>query len=443
MSPWALLGIAPTADAAAIRRAYARKLKLTRPDEDPEGFQGLVQARDAALDEAVAITDGSCAEEEEEEAEPEQEAAPLLLAAQRGDEARRDPPPDAELAEADPAPIVIREVGEPDSALVSSAPIPRIVVTDEDVTPASNRGFSLEASAHHRARARQIATQVRRLLSGSNEPDAELARLIGESATLPRGPRREVEAALIEAAGRDLRLPNGRFNHVSVEQVRAIFTHGETAFGWLRDDKLIHTILGPRDAAAFCLIGQEEDDWRSDRRPRIPDSDARVLFAKTRRLMRAYERFRRRGRPAWHFDIFAFPVPPLWAYYYHRTGLAFATMGILTAAGVLMLDADSPFDASNLAGVGILVATCLGMALLADRFILWGAARAVRRARNELLYDAKLRADFLRRHGPRPREFIALLIFALFSSLFLTLPYVGAYVRLQQAAAALAALMGW
>ena len=47
--PWSILGIAPTVDEKAIRKAYALKLRETRPDENPTGFQMLVEARDAAL----------------------------------------------------------------------------------------------------------------------------------------------------------------------------------------------------------------------------------------------------------------------------------------------------------------------------------------------------------------------------------------------------------
>ena len=48
---WAhdLLGIGTDADERAVKRAYAVLLKKTRPDEDPAGFQRLVEARDHAL----------------------------------------------------------------------------------------------------------------------------------------------------------------------------------------------------------------------------------------------------------------------------------------------------------------------------------------------------------------------------------------------------------
>jgi hypothetical protein len=49
MSPFELLGLAADADERAIKRAYAQRLRVTRPDDDPQGFQRLHAAYQAAL----------------------------------------------------------------------------------------------------------------------------------------------------------------------------------------------------------------------------------------------------------------------------------------------------------------------------------------------------------------------------------------------------------
>lgn len=57
MTAWETLGIKPTNEEPAIKRAYAAKLKIIRPDEDPEGFQQLREARDEALYLAPFVND--------------------------------------------------------------------------------------------------------------------------------------------------------------------------------------------------------------------------------------------------------------------------------------------------------------------------------------------------------------------------------------------------
>ena len=49
MDCWHILQIAPTSDERAIKRAYAKLLKTTRPDDDAEGYQRLREAFDEAL----------------------------------------------------------------------------------------------------------------------------------------------------------------------------------------------------------------------------------------------------------------------------------------------------------------------------------------------------------------------------------------------------------
>ena len=46
--PWNALGLDGPADLGAVKHAYAQKLKLTHPEEDPEGFQQLHAAYQAA-----------------------------------------------------------------------------------------------------------------------------------------------------------------------------------------------------------------------------------------------------------------------------------------------------------------------------------------------------------------------------------------------------------
>lgn len=71
---FALLGLPRDADERAIKRAYAQRLRATRPDEDPAGFQRLNEAYRRCLELATQRAARSRASDERDRAEDEDEA---------------------------------------------------------------------------------------------------------------------------------------------------------------------------------------------------------------------------------------------------------------------------------------------------------------------------------------------------------------------------------
>ncbi|HEU4780744.1 MAG TPA: hypothetical protein VFS58_12755 [Steroidobacteraceae bacterium] len=117
MSPfeetWATLGIAPTSDKQALRRAYAARLKVTNPEDDPEGFKKLREAYEFAL------SLGSYALVDEQERD-DQDSAPCVPLVETA--APPQPPSDATAMALESALMALthelRHGGEPDARKV-------------------------------------------------------------------------------------------------------------------------------------------------------------------------------------------------------------------------------------------------------------------------------------------------------------------------------------
>ena len=73
MDCWTVLDLTPTSDERAVLRAYAKKLRETRPEDDPEGFQRLLAAREQALAWRERVPPPPPPASEDEEDEPLEE----------------------------------------------------------------------------------------------------------------------------------------------------------------------------------------------------------------------------------------------------------------------------------------------------------------------------------------------------------------------------------
>jgi uncharacterized RDD family membrane protein YckC len=95
MPPWDSLQIEPTADARAIKKAYARLLKQHRPDQNAAAFQQLHHAYKTALQLAEQQAEAMPASPPPREAEPEQLANWTI---QLPPVAQPEPPPEPDPA---------------------------------------------------------------------------------------------------------------------------------------------------------------------------------------------------------------------------------------------------------------------------------------------------------------------------------------------------------
>ncbi|WP_157091461.1 J domain-containing protein [Methylobacterium nodulans] len=413
---WTVLGLEPTSDIGAIRRAYARKVKAVRPDADPNGFQRLREARDSALRQASGLR---------------QVEAPLA--------------PEAMIST---EPLTGIDEDGPEAAPHEGGPAVSIRIN----------GFAeLEAAAGHWEKAQELARRLGSIAGSSWEAVDAVAysAVLQEASTLPQGPRQEVEAKVVELLGRKGQPETGPMSQDYFNRLCPLVVQAATVFDWCHDDSVIHAVLGPRHGAAFLTLIREalfasdpKRQWPgSESGPEVieflDERDARAFFEATPQYLSAYQSLRSRGEwPVW-LDPFAGALPWLWALRRRRwITLLLILCALWIALGIAQLsDPGSRAYYVSPWFVILSVLLCLGLHLAvglgADRIMMSAAVRASRAASRARLFDPVQREQFLREKG-RPIGWGAL-AFLLYISVVLKFvpfillfgPYVGIIAILQ------------
>jgi len=276
-TPWEVLGLEEeSADRRKIRRAYALKLKTIRPDEDPQAFQQLREARDEAMWELQFRDDMARMEAEEQATEetgpvPAGEAAPAAAPPASDSEAAGVSEPAAESPAPDQgaAPMETTEQSSgakptgraepPASASSASREVPKregasygADALEDDLLPGGEQAVAVE----------DVSQRLQRLFAkGANPWDVDEVRaLLAQMALLSFYERRDLEFDLVNMFGDNLEIaPDAENRRDRLRQRRKVMALLNEEFGWLDNDRIIYNALAFDRADDFIdLLPQPE-----------------------------------------------------------------------------------------------------------------------------------------------------------------------------------------
>lgn len=398
MSHWALLGIPPTQDKGAIRRAYARRLKALRLDREADAFQNLLAARARALQEA----DHPSLPIEDARGEPDGAETDHILG-------RADPPIEAENGQR-----------------------ARVVETDlleHEVGPRPLLGggkIGAGKLAHLEARLTMCLAPLER--PGETVDMVLLDAILHRIADLPLGSRRDAERfCLIQLASR-LKRSDDTFDPIRALRVRPILLACDHLLGWSVSDDLVLDTLDARDANTVTLMLDARDSEPSSMKlapaARLRRFDAQVLLEETPRLFSLYKTVVAGGALPWHCDPWCVPAPYIWAF--RRRYWAISVAWYMAGAGASALAFASRGSAGDLVtlSAALTVIVCFAGGFLADRMVFLQSWRIARKADRRGLFDAVERKAFLRKRNAKVNG--VLLFYFVFMLFWVSLfPYFG------------------
>ncbi len=411
MSAWQTLGLEPTEDQRAIKRAYAAKLKLIRPADDPEGFQRLREARDEAifLSEFAGEIEEDAYEHYEDDDQPNvpvtadaaspaldensdqdwlaaisPENTPSSKPAHDNDDENDDEEPPADAAGPDgPAPLID---GRQPPSEPASIPAPITTVADPDPEiGAKGRARAVEVTAEHNSPAAastgstltldDVDSELNKLMGPWNRWEKQRwARFIAEIRESPFEISAYAERQILYALS-EIIVPLTPRSSEERDNQHFILSYLDEEFGWRQNDRRVYNVLSDKEAMQLMDFLRDRLYEKKQRDPTsyydaagfpilMPD-DFRAYLGKSDTIYeRYYRQCRDNGRvfrPAWSWVSFLFA--PLWLAHRCNDGLE-ALVGIAYTIALVLI-----VYAINNEGSALLY---VGLAILAGLHVLIG-----------------------------------------------------------------------
>lgn len=460
MSAWQTLGIEPTEDQRAIKRAYAAKLKLIRPDEDPAGFQQLREARDEAIflsrfvgepddDEYDDFIDDEETEtcNDEDPASHEKPVAPEddWLATITPDDSAPSPedpkreegetPTAAPTTPAGAPPLIDMRKQPPEPA---PPPAPAPIITIDDPPPPAEKEPERGATAPEHAREEATETIPQGTTLTLDDVDHELSELMGpwnrwekqrwakfitEIRESPFEISAYAERQILYALS-EIIVPLTPRTDEERDNQHFILSYLDEEFGWRQNDRRVYDVLSDREAMHLMDFLRDRLYEKSQRVPTsyydaagFPSLSAENFRDYLGKEDSIYERYYRHCRDngrvfrySWSWVPFLFA--PLWLAHRCNDGLE-ALVGIAYTIGLVLIVYGINNEGSLMAYVGMAIVAGLHglIGLFGKRLVISTMATALTELEMDLEMSEKDKLSKLKSLGQGGSKAIFELIF--------------------------------
>lgn len=352
---WEILAIEQTTDEREIKRAYAKQLKLTPPNEDPIAFQKLREARDEAMWLAKFDFDEEDDDHEYEDDEAHDKETPAPIAPHS--DASRTQTPRNELDEPPIEPTSPEQIAnsrdENERNLQPPHITPDIEQSEGEEQHREQKTSTATGKEPHQISAdefteKDIEHELERLTGPwSNWDKTHWRAFINELRESPFETTEYAEYEILQTITESL-AQNATKSKVQRAAQQQVMIYLDQEFGWTQNDRRVYSILGDHDAEALLRImrNQSSDDDLSGERlyydvsgfPYLTAEDFHLYLGKKDTIYEQYyQQCQTEGRKfkrAWSWP--GFLASPLWLVHRCNDGME-SLVGIIYVVALFFI----------------------------------------------------------------------------------------------------------